>query len=1103
VFETEYRPNLPDDPALSRLALRALGAAPVGTTDSFVQSLLAEFALDAALPLFEGRVAPLDRAGRAPGQISDAFAVAARELVDPPGGEVPEEAKRCLRLLTLETLLARVAELAANPPGVTQDLGPLLDRARRVMAAAARAAQQVNPKLGWNSAPDATPADKDAALDWLCGPASAELPLEAFRFFAHRLAGGKAGDKTALQDQLAGVSVDFGLATLDATRFVKCFPVDCIGSLDAARQLRSDLVALASRTRDQALVLAAASGALDYGLLTEAAIHLCKHPPERLRNRFAAILVDEAQDASPEQMELYEALSRLPGGDQTLHTVYVGDPRQSIYLFRGAEPRVLEGHEARAREAGTLETLDVNFRSTDSLVRAQVAVFGRLSNGFGGRAEDDEEGGETAASPIAGLAGVKSIAGVSSDIAHPKRELAAHLRVAQPVLVLLAAPDTEWRSDQADDAAVDAFAERLLDVWTNERPGDPSAARESAAVLTHSWKGALRARDRLRVLLGSPDRAFLEGDRDLLNARTARDLRLLVRALWVSTDTVAWAGLYKMPIVGLSDAALARIAAREGVLPAPARAEGDDPTHFGGFTAPIWGAGLDPAVHLPEDVAAMGAIQPVLRRALERIGRAPTSEVVEEVAGALHWRTAILAGPEGEDGLAQLEVMIDWIRQAEAGGVDPDAVIELLDPDAGEPEIPRVALHRPPGSVACTTVFQAKGLKYDHVCVLRVGASGQGGPGQGEARVALPRDGVTGAGEASLIGVRFDPDGGLSDRDDAAGRLAAALAEARRTEERLRVFYVAFTRAVRSVTFGLIPGGGSGIHGQIGTLFQASAPHPVEVSGTDSAQAVTWSKAPLPAGDELPGVAFSYRPAPRPLAVAPRIDVVATHDFAERAVAPPAWTLAAPSSASDLESDMRAKALVQAVADKANFAGHHPAPEEIPGPAGITDASERGTMRHLWMEAGGLVGPAQEAEARAFVVAHPEYDKAGVVEHLVAVSRELRARLPAVYALLSRPDLERVFELPIVGVAEGDDGERRLYSGNIDLLLVEPDGKAAWVIDFKGKDAPLSREQLVSHGEFRKYVLQVEAYRRSLEKMGYTVRGCGLLFLGTMVWVGW
>src|SRR5690606_29910343 len=53
---------------------------------------------------------------------------------------------------------------------------------------------------------------------------------------------------------------------------------------------------------------------------------------KRVRARFSVVLVDEFQDTDPKQWEI---LRRAFHGHRTL--VLVGDPKQAIYAFRGAE----------------------------------------------------------------------------------------------------------------------------------------------------------------------------------------------------------------------------------------------------------------------------------------------------------------------------------------------------------------------------------------------------------------------------------------------------------------------------------------------------------------------------------------------------------------------------------------------------------------------------------------------------------------------------------------------------------------------------------------------------------------------------------------------
>ena len=89
----------------------------------------------------------------------------------------------------------------------------------------------------------------------------------------------------------------------------------------------------------------------------------------RLRDRYQVALVDEFQDTDPVQWEI---MRRLFGdGDATL--VLIGDPKQAIYSFRGAD---VYAYLEAARQARSRATLSVNWRSDQPLVDAYDALFG-------------------------------------------------------------------------------------------------------------------------------------------------------------------------------------------------------------------------------------------------------------------------------------------------------------------------------------------------------------------------------------------------------------------------------------------------------------------------------------------------------------------------------------------------------------------------------------------------------------------------------------------------------------------------------------------------------------------------------------------------------
>jgi exodeoxyribonuclease V beta subunit len=88
----------------------------------------------------------------------------------------------------------------------------------------------------------------------------------------------------------------------------------------------------------------------------------------RLRERYDVVLVDEFQDTDPVQWDIMH--SAFGRGGTTL--VLIGDPKQAIYAFRGADVQAY----LQARQLVDSEwTLDVNWRSDEGLLRAYDALF--------------------------------------------------------------------------------------------------------------------------------------------------------------------------------------------------------------------------------------------------------------------------------------------------------------------------------------------------------------------------------------------------------------------------------------------------------------------------------------------------------------------------------------------------------------------------------------------------------------------------------------------------------------------------------------------------------------------------------------------------------
>ncbi|MEX2443139.1 MAG: UvrD-helicase domain-containing protein [Alkalispirochaeta sp.] len=103
----------------------------------------------------------------------------------------------------------------------------------------------------------------------------------------------------------------------------------------------------------------------------EAMLLTALHHPEiaaSVAARFRVLVVDEFQDTSPIQLAIFMRLSEL-----VERVVWVGDPKQSIYGFRDADPKLME---AATEHIGTEDAvLDRSYRSRPDLVYFANALF--------------------------------------------------------------------------------------------------------------------------------------------------------------------------------------------------------------------------------------------------------------------------------------------------------------------------------------------------------------------------------------------------------------------------------------------------------------------------------------------------------------------------------------------------------------------------------------------------------------------------------------------------------------------------------------------------------------------------------------------------------
>lgn len=97
-----------------------------------------------------------------------------------------------------------------------------------------------------------------------------------------------------------------------------------------------------------------------------------------IRKQFPVALIDEFQDTDPVQYQIFERIYQIAANRQDCAIILIGDPKQAIYAFRGADIHTY----LRAREAvgNRLYTLDRNFRSTAAMVQAANHCFAHVEN---------------------------------------------------------------------------------------------------------------------------------------------------------------------------------------------------------------------------------------------------------------------------------------------------------------------------------------------------------------------------------------------------------------------------------------------------------------------------------------------------------------------------------------------------------------------------------------------------------------------------------------------------------------------------------------------------------------------------------------------------
>jgi ATP-dependent helicase/nuclease subunit A len=466
-----------------------------------------------------------------------------------------------------------------------------------------------------------------------------------------------------------------------------------------------------------------------------------------LAKRFQHVLVDEFQDTDPLQIEiLWRLCGEASAGrkpDPLARKLrqgalfLVGDPKQAIYRFRGADVNAyLAARESMGAKA--VVAITANFRSVKPIIDFVNARFARPLS------KEAHQPGFTALDATAtSPKGALTVAALDVPL-HAEKALADMLR----------------------DAEADRIAElcrRLIGSWTVRDPGSdtlrvciPGDIALLAPVGTDLWRFEEALEDR-----GIP--VSTQAGKGLFRRQEIQDLIALTRSLSDARDTLALGALLRGPLVGLTELELLDIAQQLLI----------DPNHPDRLPQlGLWTKPADVNHELARTVLAK--LQALGRRARSTTPYILLADAVEALSVRAQLRQRYKAG--ADRALANVDLYLEMARAYDVRGLRAFA----RDMRANWVDATRQVEGRPDAaqqSVALITMHASKGLEWPIVVPINTSGTPRGETGvlcnRRDARFSV-----------RVLGVEPPAYGALK-----------AWNEEEQARERVRLWYVATTRA--------------------------------------------------------------------------------------------------------------------------------------------------------------------------------------------------------------------------------------------------------------------------------------------------------------------
>lgn len=542
-------------------------------------------------------------------------------------------------------------------------------------------------------------------------------------------------------------------------------------------------------------------GGLDFEDLQLKSLDLLLRRPdiaETYREQFVEIMVDEFQDTNRLQMDLIDALR---GNDTRLFTV--GDEMQAIYGFRYADvelfrqrrdgvafrlPEDPEKREAGDRDEVRFEieplSLNANFRSQAPVIGAVNELGRRLEARIEGLRSSDEPGGRTGGTS-------HEFADLNVGLLPPGDDPESESTEADARVEILLTEAGTWKDtdfgplspkpgeeQHVKDGRGQHEAEALALAWHIRAAVEEGTPPGDIVVLLRTKTRMWLFEEALKQVGLKP---YVVGGTGFWDTREGVDLRALLATVANPLDDEALTGTLAGPACGLSPSAIWLLArGREYGRPLWPEVEKLAATGIEGIDG--------------EDRKRAASFTGAINALRVRQQGMPLPEVVHAAVSDTGYDLVNLMRDPSGYGLANIRRVAEIAGEFEsAEGRDLRGFVSWID-DSSRLDSEQAIATEDEGSdvIRLMTVHKAKGLEFPMVCVADLGRQLKSNPesvlwisprvdapGKFDTGLSLPRP-----GEAKSLGL-FGWDS-LRDR-----------ARLETTDEELRIFHVAMTRAKR------------------------------------------------------------------------------------------------------------------------------------------------------------------------------------------------------------------------------------------------------------------------------------------------------------------